>query len=192
MNFSSLTGLDIAVLVVLAISVIAVITVIFLLMFVNKKLYTEVDFNRDVTMRFKASRSSASANVEVIESKHNTQFGTIAFVNGNTDAQMKAIEADIVVNGGPVVSFTGLTKATSGTLKFLNNTDADLTIKGLTFFPGNIDSNFTTDTLMNTILFDHYLLVKGKITNCNFVIQMADNSKYGQMNVDLTLSRNKS
>lgn len=193
MNFSSLTGLDIAVLVVLAISVIAVITVIFLLMFVNKKLYTDVDFNRDVTVRFKASRdNNPNANVEVIASRHNTQFGTIAFVNGNTDAQMKAIEADIVVNGTTApVAISGLSKATGGTLKILNNTDADLIIKGLTFFPGNINGSFTTDTLMNTMLLEHYLLAKGKITDCNFVIKMAD-IKHGQMNVDLTLSRNKS
>nr|AKS10630.1 wsv311-like protein [Metopaulias depressus WSSV-like virus] len=191
MNFSSLTALDIAVLVVLAISLIAVITVIFLLMSVNKKLYTEADLNRDATVRFKATRNSASAII-VDESRRNTHFGIISFVNGKTDDQMKDIDADIVVNGTPAaVSFTGLSKATNGTLKILNNTDADLTIANLTFFPGNTigQSSFTVDTLMNTV-FRHDLLVKGKITVCDFAIKMA-NPKEGQMNVDLTLSRNK-
>lgn len=191
MNFSSLTGLDIAVLVVLAISVMAVITVVFLLMSVNKKLYTEADLNRDATVRFKATRTGTTINVN--ESRRNTQFGTISFVNGKTDGEMNDIEADIVVNGtSAAVNFTGLSNATNGTLKILNNTNADLTIANLAFFPGNTigQSNFTVDTLMST-MFRHDLLAKGEITACNFVVKMAD-PKEGQMNVDLTLSRNKS
>lgn len=191
MNFSSLTGLDIAVLVVLAISVIAVITVVFLLMSVNRKLYTDADLNRDATVRFKATRNGTAINVN--ESRLSTQLGTISFVDGKTDDEMKDIEADIVVNGIPTAeTFTGLSNGTSGTLKILNNTDADLTLANLTFFPGNTigQNNFTVDTLMNT-MFRHDLLVKGEITVCNFAVKMAI-LKEGQMNVDLTLSRNMS
>ena len=190
MIFSPLTRLDIAILVVLAISIIAVITLIFLLMSVNKKLYTEVDLNRDTIVRFKATRTGTVINVN--ESKRNTQFGVISFVNGKTDDEMKDIEAAIVVNGTPAaVTSTGLSNEINGTLKILNNTDADLTIANLTFFPGNTvgQSNFTADTLMNT-MFRHDLLVKGKITICNFAVKMAILGEE-QMNVNLTLSRNK-
>ena len=190
MNFSSLTGLDIAVLVVLAISVIAVMILIFLLMAVNKKLYTEVDLNRDTTVRFNATRTGTTINID--ESRSSTQFGTIFFVNGKTDDEIKNIKADIVVNGTPAaLTFSGLSNGTNGTLKILNNTDVDLTIANLTFFPGNTigQRNFTADTLMNT-MFRHDLLVKGEITVCNFAVKMAV-LKEEQMNVDLTLSRNR-
>lgn len=193
MNFSSLTGLDISVLVALAVSVvIAVITIVLLLMFVSKKLYT----NADVTVRFQANHSNKVINV--IPCRHKTQFGTISFVNRLTDDNMKNIKADIVVNGtGAAVSFTGLTNAANGTLKILNNTDADLTIDKLIFFPGNnIDeATFTVNALMNT-MFRRDLLVKGKITVCNFIVKMSDPltepNMTGRMNVDLTLTRNKS
>ena len=190
MNFSSLTGLDVAILFVLAVSITALIVCIFHVVSFNKKLCDNANINSDITVRFRAECVNEPRSFRIVESRDETRFGKVIFVQEKSEEELKQIEGDIIVNGIPADSAPeGLTEATSGFLEILNNTSTDLIIENLTFYPGNIPGNFsfTADALMNT-LFTHAILAKGQITKSRFAIKMSELVKE-RMNADLTLSR---
>ena len=96
MDPSSLTGLDIIIIVSLAFTLVAVITVVFLLISINEKLSTKADTNRDATVRFAAWIKNDK--ICFTARRVLTQLGVVAFTNGLNDESITNVKADIVIN----------------------------------------------------------------------------------------------
>ena len=187
MDSSNLTGLDFAVIAVLSITVVAVVIMFFLLMIVSRKLSSKADTNVDATMRFKTTLDG-NAELSIAEKRVKTQLGIVAFTNKKSEEELTDVEADIVINIiPPKVTFSGMD--VSGSFEVVNNTNRDLTIERLAFYPAAAGATIAEAKNIETH-FTHNHLPKGQTTTCNYAFRVSE-KKNIKLNGDITLTHNK-
>ena len=187
MDSSNVTGFDAAVIAVLSITVVAVVIMFLLLMSLTSKVSSKTDSNMDATMRFKANLDGDS-KIAVTEKRVKTQLGVVAFTNKKSDEEINDVDADIVINNiEPTVNFSDVD--VTGSFLVVNNTNRDLTVERLAFYPG-VTGSTVADARGIETHFSHTRLPKGQETVCDYAIRLSNNADV-KLNGDITLTQSK-